>query len=175
MKLKTAKKKVAVFAGSFDPFTVGHLDIAKRAAAMFDELWILVAVNTSKNCMFTLENRMAFIRKACKGISNIKVEQFSGLTVEFMQKVGAQFLVRGVRNGSDMDYELSVGWNNKTLYPDCESVYLVSAPEHLAVSSTIVRELLKCGIAKNKAGRNKLAKYVPEELLPQLLEDFGGR
>ncbi|MCQ2124603.1 MAG: pantetheine-phosphate adenylyltransferase [Fibrobacter sp.] len=172
-KKKINASKIAVFAGSFDPFTEGHLDIAKRAAAMFDELWILVAVNASKSCLFSLKNRIDFIRKSCKNLRNVKVAEFSGLTVEFMQKVGARYLVRGVRNGSDMDYELSVGWNNKTLYPECESVYLASAPEHLAVSSTVVRELLKCGIAKTAAGRKKLAKYVPAEILPMVVE-FGG-
>lgn len=173
-KKNISASKVAVFAGSFDPFTVGHLDIAKRAALLFDELWILVAVNASKSCLFSLEDRKDFIRKACVDIPNIKVAEFSGLTVEFMQKVDARYLVRGVRNGADMDYELSVGWNNKTLYPECESVYMASAPEHLAVSSTVVRELLKCGIAKNKAGRVKLAKYVPAEILPLIVDGFGG-
>lgn len=167
--------KIAVFAGSFDPFTVGHLDIAKRAASLFDELWILVAVNASKNCMFTLESRMEFIRKSCAEIPNVKVAEFSGLTIDFMQKMGARYLVRGVRNGSDMDYELNVGWNNKTLYTECESIYLASTQEHLAVSSSVVRELLKCGIAKNKAGKTKLAKYVPATILPMLLKEFGGR
>ncbi len=178
MVMKTVKKtsgRVAVFAGSFDPFTVGHLDIAKRAASMFEELWILVAVNASKSNVFSVESRKKFIETACKGIPNVKVAEFSGLTVDFMQQVGARYLVRGVRNGSDMDYELSVGWNNKILYSECESVYLVSAPEHLSVSSSVVRELLKCGIAKDKAGRTKLAKYVPASILPQLLKEFGGR
>ncbi len=167
------EKKIAVFAGSFDPFTVGHLDLVTRGAKLFDELYVLVAANASKNCMFSVETRKAMIEKACCDLKNVKVFSFDGLTTTFMKNCGAKFLLRGVRNGSDMDYELSVGWNNKTLYPECESVYMASAPEHLAVSSTVVRELLKCGIAKNKAGRDKLAKYVPAEILPLVVE-FGG-
>lgn len=168
-----ASKKIAVFAGSFDPFTLGHLDIARRAASLFDELWILVAVNASKKSMLDPKSRVVLIRKACPEIKNLKIAEFDGLTTDFMKQVGAQYLVRGVRGAQDMDYEQSVAWNNKILYPECETVYLGSAPEHLSVSSTVVRELLKCGIAKTAAGRKKLLKYVPAEILPFLLNQIG--
>lgn len=163
-------KKIAVFAGSFDPFTVGHLDVVKRAAALFDELYVLLAVNTSKKYVFSEMTRLEIIRKAVAGISNVKIETFDGLTVDFMKRVGAKFLVRGIRGAADVEYEQTVAWNNQVLYPECETVFLSSAPEHLMVSSTVVREILKVGVAKDDAGMAKLAKYVPADVVPILLK-----
>ena len=163
-------KKIAVFAGSFDPFTVGHLDVVKRAAALFDELYVLLAVNTSKKYVISEMTRLEIIRKAVAGISNAKVETFDGLTVDFMKRVGAKFLVRGIRGAADVEYEQTVAWNNQVLYPECETVFLSSAPEHLMVSSTVVREILKVGVAKDDAGMAKLAKYVPADVVPILLK-----
>lgn len=163
-------KKIAVFAGSFDPFTVGHLDVVKRAAALFDELYVLLAVNTSKKYVFSEMTRLEIIRKAVAGVSNVKVETFDGLTVDFMKRVGAKFLVRGIRGAADVEYEQTVAWNNQVLYPECETVFLSSAPEHLMVSSTVVREILKVGVAKDDAGMAKLAKYVPADVVPILLK-----
>ena len=161
-------KKIAVFAGSFDPFTLGHLDIVKRASALFDEVWVLLAVNASKKYLLTESARVEIVKAAVKGIPNVKVDCFDGLTVDFMQRVGAKFLVRGIRGSADVEYEQSVAWNNKVLYPECETVFLSSAPEHLNVSSTVVRELLKVGIAKNSDGKETLAKYIPAEVIPLL-------
>ena len=96
------------------------------------------------------------------------VESFDGLTVEFMKRVGAKFLVRGIRGSADVEYEQTVAWNNKNLYPECETIFLSSVPEHLMVSSTVVRELLKVGIAKKSDGNEILAKYVPAEVIPIL-------
>ena len=163
-------KKIAVFAGSFDPFTVGHFVVVKRAAALFGELYVLLAVNTSKKYVFSEMTRLEIIRKAVAGISNVKVETFDGLTVDFMKRVGAKFLVRGIRGAADVEYEQTVAWNNQVLYPECETVFLSSAPEHLMVSSTVVREILKVGVAKDDAGMAKLAKYVPADVVPILLK-----
>ena len=161
-------KKIAVFAGSFDPFTLGHLDIVKRASALFDEFYVLLAVNASKKYLLTESARVEIVKTAVKGIPNVKVDCFDGLTVDFMQCVGAKFLVRGIRGAADVEYEQTVAWNNKVLYPECETIFLSSAPEHLNVSSTVVRELLKVGIANDEVGRTKLAKYVPAETIPLL-------
>ncbi len=161
--------KIAVFAGSFDPFTLGHLDLVKRAAALFDEVYVLLATNASKKYMFPESTRMEMVRSAVAGIPNVKAECFGGLTVDFMKRVGAKFLVRGIRASADVGYEQTVAWNNRVLYPECETVFLSSPPEHLMVSSTVVRELLKAGIGKTKQGRAKLAKFVPESTIPLLL------
>ena len=110
---------------------------------------------------------MQMIQKAVKGLKNVKVDCAAGLTVDYMKMVKATYLVRGIRGAADVEYEQSIAWNNKVLYPECETVFLSSAPEHLMVSSTVVRELLKVGIA-NGEDRSKLAKYVPAEIEPLL-------
>lgn len=165
-----SQDRVAVFAGSFDPFTLGHLDIVERAAGLFDELWILLAVNTSKKYMLSMESREELVRGAVAHMPNVKVASYEGLTVEFMKSVGARYLVRGIRTGADLDFEQSVSWNNKVLYPECETVLLSSAPEHLATSSTVVREILKCGIGGSIEGRETLAKYLPQSILNFVLK-----
>ena len=153
-------KKIAVFAGSFDPFTLGHLDIVRRASALFDELWVLLAVNASKKYLLPESTRVEIVKTAVKDFPNVKVDCFDGLTVDFAKRVGARFLVRGIRGVGDIEYEQTVAWNNKLLYPECETVFLSSAPEHLMVSSTVVRELLKCGIVR----------HVPEAVVPMIVE-----
>ena len=169
--------RVAVFAGSFDPFTVGHLDLVKRAATMFDSLYVVVAQNASKKNMFDAETRKAMVEEAVSGIPNVSVAVHDGLTVDFMKSVGARYLVRGIRNASDLDMEQAVAWNNKVIYgcDDIETVFLMSAQEHLAVSSSVVRELLKCGCGKEKSlaeRKNLLSKFVPKDIVRMLLIAF---
>lgn len=159
-----------VFAGSFDPFTVGHLDIVRRASSLFDELWVLLAVNASKKYLFDETARIEMVRAAVASIPNVKVDCYDGLTVDFMKRVGAKFLVRGIRGAADVDYEQTVAWNNRLLYPECETLFLSSVPEHLMVSSSVVRELLKSGIARDEEGRRLLAKYVPESIVPMIVK-----
>lgn len=163
-------KRIAVFAGSFDPFTAGHLDLVTRGAELFDELWILVAVNASKKYMFSTEVRKFLIEKACAGMKHVHVASYDGLTTNYMKNRGAQYLLRGVRNGSDMDYELTVDWNNKLLYPECETVYLASSRDHLMVSSTVVRELLKCGTTS--LARKMLKPHLPSSILNDVIDEY---
>ena len=164
-------QKIAVFVGSFDPFTLGHLDIVRRASALFDELWVLLAVNASKKYLLDETVRVDMVRKAVAQFPNVKVDCYDGLTVDFAKRVGAKYLVRGIRGAGDIEYEQTVAWNNKQLCPECETLFLSSAPEHLMVSSTVVRELLKAGIAKGEEGCNLLTKYVPESIVPMLLKE----
>ena len=172
-KVKNGERRVAVFAGSFDPFTVGHLDLVKRAAELYDSLIVLVAQNASKKNLFNAETRKAMVEMAVSGISNASVALHEGLTVDFMKSVGARYLVRGIRNASDLDAEQAVAWNNKVLCNDVETVLLLSAQEHLAVSSSVVRELLKCGAAKSDAEQRAiLSKYVPRNIVSMILKEF---
>lgn len=167
--------RVAVFAGSFDPFTVGHLDLVKRAAGIFDSLIVLVAQNASKKNLFDAETRKAMVEAAVSEFPNVTVAVHGGLTVDFMKTVGAHYLVRGIRNSSDLDAEQAVAWNNKVIYGngDVETVLLLSAQEHLVVSSTLVRELLKCGAEKSAAEQKSLiSKYVPKNMVSMLLKEF---
>lgn len=161
-------KKVAVFAGSFDPFTKGHFDVVARASHLFDELWVVVARNAEKKYLFDVEERVDMVKAAVEKMSNVHVAEFDGLTVKFMEKVGAKFLVRGIRGASDVDAEQSLCWNNKALNESVETVLLFSAPENLAVSSTAVRELMKC--AQDKAELRKyLSKFVPSVVVKKIV------
>ena len=173
---KSRESRIAVFAGSFDPFTVGHLDLVKRAACMFDSLVVLVAQNASKKNLFDAETRKAMVEAAISGISNVSVAVYGGLTVDFMKSIGAHYLVRGIRSAADLDAEQAVAWNNKVIYGkngDVETVLLLSAQEHLVVSSTLVRELLKCGVQKNATEQKTiLSKYVPKNMVSMLLKEF---
>jgi len=138
-------ERVAVFAGSFDPFTIGHKDVAERACAIFDKLIILIANNVNKKTHFSAEERVEFAKKAMKDFPQASVEIWDGLTVDYLQKNNIKFLVRGVRRGSDLELEQSIAWNNAKLLPGTETVLLSSKPEHLSVSSSVVRELLRFG------------------------------
>jgi pantetheine-phosphate adenylyltransferase len=138
-------ERVAVFAGSFDPFTIGHRDVAERACAIFDKLIILIASNANKKTHFSAEERAGLAKKAMKDFPQASVEIWEGLTVDYLQKNNIKFLVRGVRRGSDLEWEQAIAWNNAKLLPGTETVLLSSKPEHLSVSSSLVRELLKLG------------------------------
>lgn len=172
MVVKKESSKIAVFAGSFDPFTTGHLDLVNRASKLFDQVWVLVAVNASKKCMFSEDVRGQMIQSAVQGLGNVGVAAYDGLTTDFMKAVGARFLLRGIRNAADFNYEQINAWNNGFLLDGCETVFLNCSQEHLAVSSTVVRELLKCGIQRTASGRKKILRYVPKEILPILISEF---
>ena len=173
---KSCERRVAVFAGSFDPFTVGHLDLVKRATGIFDSLIVLVAQNANKKNLFDAETRKAMVEAAVSEIPNVSVVVHGGLTVDFMKTVGAHYLVRGIRNAADLDAEQAVAWNNRVIYGEkgnIETVLLLSAQEHLVVSSSLVRELLKCGASKTADERKAiLSKYVPKNMVSMLLKRF---
>jgi pantetheine-phosphate adenylyltransferase len=135
----------ALFAGSFDPVTIGHVEIVMRGAALFDEVIIGIGQNSSKKPMFSLEARMEMLDLAFSGSPNVRILPFDTLTVQFAESVGARFLLRGLRNGQDLDYERPIALINRHLDPRIETVYLVSGPEVGHVSSTLVREVARFG------------------------------
>ena len=141
--------RIAVFAGSFDPVTAGHVDLACRALAVADRLVIAVAVNASKQPMFTLEEREAMVRDALAGAGvateRVEVRRLDGLLVRFAQEAGATLLVRGLRNGSDFDYEAQMAQMNRHVAPALETVFLAPSPAVGFVSSTLVREVSRLG------------------------------
>ncbi|MDR2937451.1 MAG: pantetheine-phosphate adenylyltransferase [Prevotellaceae bacterium] len=138
-------KSLAVFAGSFDPFSAGHFDIAQRALKMFDRLIIAVGVNQDKKGMQTPAERKANIENLFTNEPRISVEIYEGLTVDFCRKVGATHLVRGVRNAADFELEFAIAQANKTMLPTVDTVLLLAAPELAFVSSTIIRDVLRNG------------------------------
>ncbi len=135
----------AVFAGSFDPFTAGHLDIVERGAKLFDELTVLVASNQSKKNRFDLSERIEIVKLSVQHLSNVRVDSTDGLTVEYMRTHDIQWMVRGVRNSKDLEWEQSVSFANYKLNPSCETMLLMAAPEHMFLSSSIVREMMHFG------------------------------
>ena len=139
------KQRVALFPGSFDPFTIGHQDIVERALPMFDKIIIAIGYNSDKEGFFSLEDRILWINKAFEGNAKIEVYSYQGLTIDFCNKVGAQFLLRGLRNSTDFEYEKSIAQMNKKLYPTLGSVFLLTAPEYTPISSTIVRDIIRHG------------------------------
>ncbi len=137
----------AVFPGSFDPFTVGHLDIAERASKVFDKLYISILDNPGKSTEFSLEERLELIRSAVKHIPNVIVESSSRLLVDYCRSIGASVIVRGIRSGADVEYETMLESVNSRIGPEITTVYLLSKPEHACLSSSLVRQLMKIGIS----------------------------
>lgn len=130
-----------IYPGTFDPMTNGHIDIVARAAAMFDEVIIAVAASPSKNTMFTLAERVHFAQEVTKHLSNVSVQGFSGLLVDFAKQVEANVLIRGLRTTMDFEYEFGLTAMYRKLMPNLESVFLTPADEFAFLSSTIVREV----------------------------------
>jgi pantetheine-phosphate adenylyltransferase len=137
------KNRIAVFPGSFDPVTKGHEDIIRRGLSLFDEIIIAVGINSSKKSLFPIENRMKWISSLFKNEPKIKVESYSGLTIDFCKQKNAGFILRGLRNSTDLDFENSIAQMNKAMAKDIETIFLVSSPEYSAISSTIVRNILE--------------------------------
>ena len=136
------KKRVALFPGSFDPFTKGHEDIVLRGLELFDEIIIAIGYNTQKSVRyFEIEMMLDRIGKTFKNYPNIKVVQFSELTSQFAKKNGAAYLLRGLRNTTDFEYENSIAQINRELYKELESVFLITSPEFAWISSSIIREV----------------------------------
>ena len=135
----------AVYPGSFDPVTRGHLDIIKRAAKINDQLIVAVLINSAKNPLFTVEERVALLRECCKDIPNVTVESFDGLTVEFAKKRHASVMVRGLRAVTDFENEIQLAQTNHALMPGIETMFLATSIKWSYLSSTIVREAAHYG------------------------------
>jgi len=137
--------KIAVFPGSFDPFTVGHESIVKRALALFDRVIIAVGENAEKKNLFSIEMRLKMIAKVFEGESRVEITRFSGLTVEFCRRHNARYIVRGLRTAVDFEYERAMGHMNWKMAPEIDTVFLLTSTEHTPVNSTIVRDIIKHG------------------------------
>jgi len=149
-----ATSKKVVFPGSFDPITTGHVDLVRRALQLFDEIIIAIGVNSQKQTLFDLDKRKKWIEDVFKDEPRVKVDVFEGLTVHYCKKVGAKFLLRGLRNASDFDYEKTISQLNHIVGENVETVFLISKPEYSHISSTIVREIIK--------GKGDASPFLPE-------------
>ena len=153
-KNKLKDSKIAIYPGSFDPITLGHLDVLRDGAKMFDKVIIAIAENPNKKSMLSVEQRKELIKQTVKEIPNVEVDSFQGLTVEYAKKNGASILLRGLRAVSDFEYEMQLSQNNRALCEDIKTVFLITRPEYNFISSSSVREILLSG--------GDISKFVPE-------------
>ena len=152
--------KIAVFPGSFDPITQGHLDIAERACGFFDKVIVSIGINENKKYLFILEQRKAWLREVFKNNPKIEIGQYTGLTVNYCKEIDAGYIIRGLRNASDFDYEKTISQLNHIIGDGVETVFLISRPGFSHISSTIVREIIK--------GKGDVSAFVPEVITVKL-------
>ncbi len=156
--------KKALYPGSFDPITFGHLDIIRRAAALFDTVVVAVMVNTSKRGLLEPKERVACIREACRDIHNVEVVSFSGLLVDLAAEKGISMIIKGVRNAADMENEKAQARANRQLLPGLETLLMPASPEYEHVSSTLAREVASLG--------GDVSRFVPSSVAQRLYDRF---
>jgi pantetheine-phosphate adenylyltransferase len=164
---RTAQERdTAVFTGAFDPITLGHMDVIRRACAVFPRLVVGVGANPDKASLFTLPERVELVRRCVADLPGVTVESLQGLAVRFVREQGARVIVRGVRSMADMDYELTMARTNRTLEPEIETVFLPASESVAHISATLIRQIAR------EAGRRELAKLVPGPVIDPLLAKF---
>ncbi|MDF1696517.1 MAG: pantetheine-phosphate adenylyltransferase [Saprospiraceae bacterium] len=156
--------KIAVFPGSFDPITNGHIDLVRRFVPLFDKIIVAVGENSSKKGLFTLKQRLEWLSKVFEDEPTIEVGSFTGLTVNFCRKENAKYLIRGLRNSSDFDYEKTISQLNNIIGDNVETLFFISKPEYSHISSTIVREIIK--------GKGDISTFVPEFIAEAINEVY---
>jgi pantetheine-phosphate adenylyltransferase len=157
--------KRAVYPGSFDPVTYGHLDIIARSAEIMDELVVGVLINQAKTPLFSVEERVNMLHILTKNLSNVRIESFSGLSVDFAREAGAGFIVRGLRAITDFDYELQMSQTNRIMAPEIDTIFLTTSLQYAYLSSTTVREVASYG--------GDISNFVPPEVEKAVMKKFG--
>lgn len=136
-------QKIAVFPGSFDPFTIGHENIVLRALDLFDQIIVAIGIHSTKQPLLKIESRVKMVNRVFASYEQVSVDSFKGLTVDYCRKVNATHLLRGIRTSSDFEYERAIAQINKKMLPTVESIFLLTTPEHTPVNSTIIREIIR--------------------------------
>jgi len=149
--------KIALFPGSFDPITIAHVDILKRSLPLFDKIVVGIGLNSSKQSFLSAEKREEIVKSIFVNDSNVEVQLYQGLTIDFCKKINATYMVRGIRSASDFEYERAIAQINKSMMPEVETIILLSRPEYSAISSTIVRDILR--------NNGDVSQFVPKEAL----------
>ena len=150
--------KKAIYPGSFDPMTFGHLDIIERSSKIFDEVVIGILNNSAKKSLFSVEERVEIARDLTKQYGNVTVDSFDGLMVDYAKSIGANIVIRGLRAVTDFDYEIQIAQTNKVEYPELETIFMTTALNYSYLSSTIVREFASYG--------GDISRFVPKEIIP---------
>lgn len=164
MALRSADpSRTAVFTGTFDPLTLGHLDVIRRGRTLFDHLVVAVGVNPYKQLLFSIEERVELVRRLVAPYENVSVEAFEELAVQFVRRIGARIILRGVRTLTDMEYEFSMTLTNQRLDPAIETVFLMADGEYSHVSSSLIKQVARFG------GEEALVRFVPEEMIGPIM------
>ncbi len=156
--------KRAVYPGSFDPLTLGHLDIIRRSAGIVDELVVSVLHNSAKNSLFSTDERVSMIKEVTKDIPNVKVTTFDGLLVDYVKEIDASMIIRGLRAVTDFEYELQLTQTNHILNPEVETIFLTTNLQYSYLSSTIVKEIASYG--------GDISKFVPPEFIERIFAKY---
>lgn len=156
--------KTAIYPGSFDPITKGHLDVLERAASMFDKVIIAVLDNTKKKCLLTTKERVDLIKKSTSYLKNVEVDSFDGLTIEYARKKNATILIRGLRAVTDFEYEMQLSQMNSTLAPEVNTIFLITKPEFNFISSSAIKEIVMM--------KGEISEFVPKVVRDFLFEKF---
>lgn len=159
--------KIAIYPGSFDPVTIGHLHIIRRAASIFDKLVVCVMVNAGKNPMFTLEERVDFIRRVTADLPNVEVDSSGALLAEYAKNKGDCVIVKGLRAGSDFEYEFQMALINRKINPDLDTMFLTAEHQYTYLSSSTVKELGAYGV--------DLSDFLPEQIIPDFQKRITNR
>lgn len=160
--------RTAVFTGTFDPLTLGHLDVIRRGRMLFEHVVVGIGVNPNKTALFGIEERVELARRVVEPFPNVSVEAVEGLTVHFVRKIGARVILRGVRTLSDMEYEFGMSLTNHRLDPSIETVFLMADGEYSHVSSTLIKQVAQFG------GASVLSQFVPKELVAPIMARMQG-
>ncbi len=161
---RPTEPRKAVFTGTFDPLTLGHLDVIRRGAVLFDELVVAIGVNPNKLMLFDIDERVSLAQTVVRPFANVSVKPFNELAVQFVRRIGARIILRGVRTLSDMEYEFSMTLTNARLDPGVETVFLMADGEYSHVSSSLIKQVARFG------GESALARFVPPELVAPIME-----
>jgi pantetheine-phosphate adenylyltransferase len=152
--------KIALFPGSFDPVTKAHVDILRRSVSLFDRVIVGIGINSNKVALLDIDTRKKMLEAIFQGDSKIEVRTYEGLTVDYAKKIGAAYIIRGIRTVADFEYEKGIAHINHALVPEIESIFILSKPGYSSISSTVVRDILR--------NKGDVRKFVPEEAMPFL-------
>jgi pantetheine-phosphate adenylyltransferase len=163
-RFKRKKMNVAIYPGSFDPITKGHIDVLQTGTEIFDKVIIAVAKNSGKNSLLTVDERVELIKASVKDIKKVEVDAFNGLTIEYAREKGANVLLRGLRAVSDFEYEMQLSQTNSALCPEIRTVFLITKPKYNFISSSMVKDIA--------LAHGDVSKFVPEAVATYLKNRF---